>query len=56
LSKFKLTLDELKAGDQQIEVNGLPILYREDVAGHLNRLHITYENGRLGLVDKVGFS
>ncbi|WP_442600229.1 hypothetical protein [Neobacillus sp. D3-1R] len=51
MSKFKLTLDELKTGDFHKEVNGLTIYYKDDVASKLPRLHISYENGRLGLRD-----
>jgi hypothetical protein len=51
LSKFKLTLDELREGDDRREVNGLPIFFREDVASHIHRLKIIYENRRLGLLD-----
>jgi Fe-S cluster assembly iron-binding protein IscA len=52
LSNFKLTLDELKDGDFETEANGLKIFYQKDVQPHLHRLHISYENGRLGLKDK----
>lgn len=51
MSHFKLTLDEFKSGDFVKEVKGLTIYYREDAAPHLNRLSVTYENGRLGLKD-----
>ncbi|MFC4321968.1 hypothetical protein [Litchfieldia salsa] len=51
MSKFKLTLDELKEEDYVTEENGLTIFYQDDVATKLHRLSITYENGRLGLRD-----
>lgn len=34
-----------------MEARGLTIYYRDDVASKLHRLHISYENGRLGLRD-----
>ncbi|WP_367760057.1 hypothetical protein [Ammoniphilus sp. 3BR4] len=51
MSKFKLTLDELKNEDWVMEVNDLRIFYREDVVSHLHRLYISFQDGRLELRD-----
>ncbi|WP_167577489.1 hypothetical protein [Ammoniphilus sp. YIM 78166] len=46
-----MTLDEFKSGDFVTEVNDLTIYYREDVAPHLHRLSVSFQNGRLELRD-----
>jgi Fe-S cluster assembly iron-binding protein IscA len=51
LSKFKLTLDELKDGDIVQEINGLTIYYQSDMKSLIGRVYIDYKNKRLELRD-----
>ncbi|MBU9713408.1 hypothetical protein [Evansella tamaricis] len=51
MSKFKITLDEFKEGDYKIEFDRIPIFFDCDVKKHINRLYITYEQGKLTLND-----